>query len=135
MTMPINKELLLQVRDRILAEPANFDMRCYAAPREDGCGTTACIAGWAIALHGGLDLGTLLERVDSNSLPELTAACALGITFGASESQATSLFHERCWPWKFRVNYLRARECGDDNQRARAAADRINHFIQTEGAE
>lgn len=64
----VNRDLLLKVKEKILAEPAQFEMEAlfkdqsrfrleiYSAdlPREvPNCGTAACIAGWAIAVHLG----------------------------------------------------------------------------------
>jgi hypothetical protein len=73
--MTLNRELLLQVRDFILAEPTHFDIRAWYSDSEgrwpfqsdfreehfdsfvgrhaaeEGCQTTACIAGAALALR------------------------------------------------------------------------------------
>lgn len=81
--LTVNRELLLKVKAKILAEPAQFEMEylfkgrdsfgylkiAWAAheragfrpltafldvPREvPNCGTAACIAGWAVAVHLG----------------------------------------------------------------------------------
>jgi hypothetical protein len=58
-----NVELLTQVRDLIQAEPAKLDMASWGCVKEVedlgysetvkvDCGTTACIAGWAVQLAG-----------------------------------------------------------------------------------
>lgn len=47
----MNKELLLKVADAIEANPAHFDMDDFFQNTE--CGTTACIAGWALFLESG----------------------------------------------------------------------------------
>lgn len=60
--MAVNRDLLLKVKEKILAEPGQFIMEDIFAtseqigytsdlPREvPNCGTAACIAGWAVSL-------------------------------------------------------------------------------------
>lgn len=59
-----NIERLTQIRDLIIAEPAKLEMNSWSTVNandltfnDDGyakvsCGTTQCIAGWAVVLHG-----------------------------------------------------------------------------------
>jgi hypothetical protein len=68
-----NIELLTQVRDLIKAQPEKLDMSTWATVNSDSvdlgngttakvsCGTTACIAGWAVQLAGH----KLLVNLDS----------------------------------------------------------------------
>lgn len=62
--MARNIDLLTQVRDLITAQPEKLDMDRWAVVQPDeveftdgttakvSCGTTACIAGWAVQLSG-----------------------------------------------------------------------------------
>lgn len=61
--MARNVELLTKVRDLVKAEPTKLNMGLWAAVSVDeiklkngfgkvSCGTTACIAGWAVQLAG-----------------------------------------------------------------------------------
>lgn len=48
----MNTELLQRVKAAILAEPESFDMALYFDESENSpCGTVACIAGHALAIH------------------------------------------------------------------------------------
>jgi hypothetical protein len=66
------KALLLRVADEIIAHADHFDMstfvgatclrslpnppeKAFGEPNAEICGTTCCIAGWALTLDGGLD--------------------------------------------------------------------------------
>lgn len=146
----MNVRLLKRVRDRILAEPAQFVMEHYFASRNDilqeplycylvdhnvsaldidrsvpNCGTAACIAGWTYALSRRITPKTAALR---NAYPEEEAAKLLGI----SERQAERLFLVDHWPGKF---YQQWQERPSLKIRARIAARRIDHFIKTRGEE
>lgn len=111
----MNTRLLHKVQKAILAEPRQFNMDtwfsyfdCEGKP-PPGCGTAACIGGWAIALS-------------KNLTPRV-----LGLTVG----QADRLFVKYLWPTAYRTR--RAERTA--KQYARNAAKRIDHFIKTEGEE
>ena len=47
---PYNTDLMLRIREQITSEPKTHDQSAWAARTE--CGTTYCIAGWAVVLSG-----------------------------------------------------------------------------------
>lgn len=49
----MNVKLLRKVKKQILSHPSKLDMSTYIAGK--GCGTTACIAGWACVLTGNAE--------------------------------------------------------------------------------
>jgi hypothetical protein len=132
----MNESLLRQVKAHILAEPKRLIMTQYVVkkseteryiPHRTGipsvfglrsfpeCGTVACIAGWGALLTGmRLDF-----EYDYASL------------FGLTQYQASRLFNPRMWPGQFQ------RGTWDDGtpEAARAAADRIDFFIETKGTD
>lgn len=136
--MAFNKELLLRVRDEILAHPEHFDMAWWAYhPKVDGietfeeldgeiasdlqahaCGTSACIAGWTVLLSE-----TGLES--NEDYLEVAAIEALGI----DSRSANILFFSRQWPDSLQALYRDALATGDAKEVARAAAARIDAFI------
>ena len=108
----MNVELLLKIKEQILKEPENFVMSVYH------CGTAHCIGGWAQVMTG--------PRVDS--MVTTDALNALDISL----AQGDKLFYVAGWPTKFRLAYVNdvTRE-----GRVKAAVDRIDHFIATNGEE
>jgi hypothetical protein len=118
----MNTKLLLKVRDRILAEPEHFDMAEYFL--DQPCGTTACIAGWTKAIVTRQSLKNCRR-----SHIWAFARNALGI----NEEQAKKLFYDDHWPHPFDFNYAEAND--NAKELAQIAADRINHFIATNGEE
>jgi hypothetical protein len=110
----MNTELLLIVKKKILAHPDKFNMN-------EWCGTSKCIAGWAVSLSGKKmrrSNGTGEEYLPNKK----KAASLLGITL----DQADRLFFICNWPDAF--FYM-------DGEEAENAAKRIDHFILTDGAE
>lgn len=148
----INVELLERVKAHILEEPRRFDMSTFVARASDpslllapdmrpACGTVACIAGWAVFLSSGLPkkiTEDLYESIESH------AAGLLGLGLEAGdlddeeddpdgESEVSRLFYVPNWPAEFRRRYRHTEN--DPTARARVAADRIDHFLKTNGAE
>lgn len=123
---------LKQIIGLVIERPDQIDMESYFNPQPSHevkhCGTTACIAGWAITL----------KRIGK---PEPRQACRLRINehvegwkaLGIAESEADRLFYEDSWPENFKRRLARA-GTGTDRY-ARVVADRILHFIKTNGAE
>lgn len=133
----MNVALLKKVRSAILAHPDQFEMKDFFQGSlklnrrrvpAGGCGTAACIGGWA--LHLTTKEKTLAEsRIAAHGLWVWTdAARVLGISF----DEAGALLDVREWPEQFRTRYNKAKSV---RPRARAAADRISWFIKTKGAE
>ena len=121
-------ELLRKVQAHILAHPEEFDMDYWI------CGTTACIAGHAALMSGYRD-GQSLRSI--NWLLDAEGNACSPIDAGASvldvnPDQADRLFFIENWPPGFREPYVNATE---REEIARAASDRIDHFIATDGRE
>lgn len=76
----MNTELMIKVRDHIVAHPEQHDQATWAEKTE--CGTTACVAGWALILGSPVDAHIFDE---TGSLPPTVAEDAqeiLGLTYG-----------------------------------------------------
>lgn len=100
--MSLNIELLKKVRDRIAQEPDRFDMCNWVTTDtedSDGCGTAACIAGWAFVIHRKLEESPeeWFSRFD-----EYEVQCILGLK---SDSIGSGLFHTKYWPEPYRSEY------------------------------
>lgn len=123
----MNVALLTQVRDRILAEPKRFEMSTFFGDvnltrpsdfLEPGCGTTACIAGWTLAL----------TAVGAESVWWNAASKALDLTL----TQTADLFYDGGWPDPFRSQYWALAYKGKySTELAQIAARRIDHLIAT----
>lgn len=94
--MPINTDLLLEIREQITSHPETHDQNQWG--RRTACGTTHCIAGWAIVLSGATfdwtsvynTAGTSVTVNDGAYRIEEYAACEMGL----SEDEADDLFFE-----------------------------------------
>lgn len=120
----MNVELLEKIKAEILKRPAQFYMGSWSSGNlkdlDHSCGTTACIAGWACFLGNDFSLEFIPHR--ARRLLELDS------------DQGGRLFHVSYWPDGFAQAYNEA-QWGDDDEAARIAAARIDHFIATNGAE
>jgi hypothetical protein len=134
----LNTALLEQVRDKIAAEPENFDMADFFAVvveyGEVKCKTVCCIGGWALFLSGHTTPVT-------GSCAFAAATAVLGLTF----AQADALFFVWSWPQPFKDDYTAL--CnnpfpvnkfqdlswtplkGNEQKAADVAVARINHFL------
>lgn len=120
----MNKELLLKVKDKILAEPDQFNMRdwfIYNPELYPKCGTSACIAGWVICVHDQL---TPDQARNTHLSVERDARLLLGL----NHLQADILFCDSNWPKPFRDRYTWARESSE--KRASVTAEFIDWFIE-----
>ena len=133
--MNINVKLLRKIAKHITEEPRRFIMRSFVYTADswgdrfrgdDGlehkfaeCGTAACIGGWAVILSQGTQyMGEYRHR----------AISLLGLE-GMNEDR---LFEVSQWPSRFEKRYRTAKT---QRQRAKVAAERIEHFIATKGVE
>lgn len=80
-------------------------------------GTTACIAGWACILAGGL-------YVTGWDIPDMAREL---LDLGPLQTDATELFYVNCWPEYFKQRYTEATTA---QERAQVTADRIDYFIE-----
>ena len=136
--------LLRATKHAILEEPRHFDMSGWL--QENNCNTTACIAGHIVCQAKGLtvDQAANDDTVAESSIGSL-AQQLLGLESGAGVT--FRLFYADCWPEPFQGRYENLlTDLGDLKpslggpwdvhvQAARIAADRIEHFIETDGAE
>jgi hypothetical protein len=119
----MNVELLQRIKAHILEDPRRVGMSNWIrrrSPREGGpsCGTVACIAGWAYILS---------ERQVPPFYTQVTRL------LGLDSQQGQRLFFELYWPSKF---YAQIQTCQQGAaEYAQTVADRIDHFIATEGRE
>lgn len=132
----MNTKLLLRVKNRILKEPAQFIMADGISTRAgDGdlprkipnCGTACCIAGWAVTLAAK----KLPKNIKSKSWFGYVEKRAQNI-LELNAYQRAGLFYLTHWPLHYRTAWKAASTL---EGRAQIAADRIDHFIATDGAE
>lgn len=122
----MNIELLQQIKARILAEPDAFRMDTWS------CGTAHCIAGWACALNG-LTVKNPREHATAQTLTDGRYPGDVGAKLlGVRTPIADRLFMVSAWPKQFALAYL---DTASRAERAQIAAERIDHFIATNGAE
>lgn len=131
----MNIRRLRKLAKFVRTNPSRYDQNQW-------CGTKACLAGHAAILAGIKDAeifnGARSEgrRLSSGTLIDTKAAIWLGI----NDAEADRLFDtvssvpmsRDAWPQRFCERYRRARTA---KTRAKVAADRIEHFINTGGCE
>lgn len=128
-SISMNTKLLLKVKATILAEPLKFDIQSWFDQNDESpCGTTACIAGHAIAISRGWKklkkgLGTILRYSAGNEGQRV---------LDLNGNQRYILFNLEGWPIQYQNAYDRAKS---PVGKAQAAARRIDHFIKTKGHE
>jgi hypothetical protein len=152
----MNVEKLRAVKDAILAEPRKFDMGVFFqwSPDTAPCGTTGCIAGWAMQHEMqilGKDffssekfLDSVMSKKKELSLkygleyPEEVDYAELGqAILELTSEQARELFYDENWPEEFRERWIDTWDnSGHDHaafrkQLAQIAADRIEYMIET----
>lgn len=111
----MNTFLLLKVKAAILENPEAFHMSTW------DCGNMACIAGWTCRIAG--EKAPEYKRgIPRATWFVLTASRLLKIDL----DQSYRLFLAGRWPYQFRRSLKPPHE---------AAADRIDHFIATDGQE
>lgn len=76
----VNVPLLRKVMDHITAHPEEYDQREYAV-RTD-CGTTHCVAGWALALSGREFIFRALRVCDHRTAADFGWQAELGVVSG-----------------------------------------------------
>lgn len=127
-----NFELLREVKRAILKYPRQFYMGNWFSLRDQvgsnagGCGTSACIAGWAIHLMGKH------ERLDETSKDynydeaEARGRKILRLSF----AQGNRLLFTSGWPQRYEKQLSGAQTT---EAAAKVAARRIKWFIKTNG--
>lgn len=131
-------EILLGIKEAVLANPKFYDQNSFVEDISI-CDTTCCLAGWADYTVNGSKAHNkraknylaYLEDFDSGKDVnwEKIGAKALGLP----ALLAYKLFVDSTeWPHPFDERYQNARTYA---RRARVAANRIDHFIATDGME
>lgn len=136
--------LLRKIQRRILKEPSSFRMDVW------NCGTAACIGGYACLLG----VPKIYPVSDSDEFATSRATAKQWIDFykdttgllhtpraqlreydteaqkilGLTAEEAHALFHVADWPDQYNVAY---EDAGNRRAKAKVAAARIEHFIQT----
>lgn len=133
----MNVKLLQKVKRAILKRPDQFEMQSWFQSNlyfyddgyrvSGGCGTAACIGGWA--QHLTLKSKTLQQSKLKHVINVIPSPYEL---LAVTQSQGERLFVDSAWPKKFRYGYRSATE---PKERAEIAAKRIDHFIKTKGRE
>jgi hypothetical protein len=135
--MIMNVELLRKVAGKLrrMRHKKHFDMSDWGSKNE--CGTTACIAGWAL-LESGYRVKTAKEENEYGERESVFYApsgkpvdpfSAAQRLLGLKYNQASRLFHDDEWP------FTDDDEPVFDAESPKAAAERIEHFIKTRGRE
>lgn len=127
--------LWAEIKKAIIAHPDQFEMRDWFTTElrfpmrwveyqaAGGCGTAACIGGWAIHVAKKRKrLKTTAELVGDDARDDAAELLEL------SSEEVERVFFRGAWPVEFSEAYARART---PLQRARVAVKRINHFIKT----
>jgi hypothetical protein len=118
MSEGLNVELLLKVKEAILANPTKFSMSSWCSHPFifafiSSCDTVACIAGWTVALSG--------ERLGVTDTIASKARRLLNLSVDEKE-YPFSLFYTHNWPADLKVL---AQE-----DEAKAAGIAIDRFIE-----
>jgi hypothetical protein len=138
----MNIKLLRKVKNYILEEPRRFDMSTFgsvfkskinfkdatgeSARNFPPCGTTACIAGWALGVNAPRPK-SFFKKLKYGAIPNLAQK-----KLRLSHEEKERLFYDASWPSKYSLALLAAKTPAG---RARVAAERIEHFIATDGKE
>ncbi len=132
----MNIELLEKTRDQILSHPDQVNMQDWFNHKNGlneeagGCGTAACIAGWALFVANNA------EKLTDLPIPFDAPARRAKEALWLSDAEADRLFFTVSWPSPFGLALLRARtDFRTTTAYAQVVADRIDHFIKTEGWE
>jgi hypothetical protein len=126
----MNTQLLLQVKAAILAEPHLFDMEFYLVRRL--CGTAACIAGHAVHIAAPQVYDAAIHRLNTGGGYFVDLGGEGKTALDIDAETAKRLFLTTRWPEEFLEAY---EDCATSEQRAVVAAQRIDHFIATNGAD
>jgi hypothetical protein len=134
----MNVKRLKQVAKLIQEHPTQFNMEWWfkntnaVGGRAGGCGTAACIGGWAVFLKRRVKS---LDKLQGQFIPALAgadiqeeAALYLGLHYPGTDR----LFVPTEWPDKFREAYENAKTA---KEAAQVAVKRIHNFIKTGGQE
>jgi len=122
--------MLQRIKEKILKEPENFQMN-YFTQFNTPCGTTACIAGWAVLLDAK-DQGFEITKDWYQSLKsnvEQLASGLLGLDYSEETEEgkinSDTVFYVTDWPDDFKWRYKSATS---QEKRAHIAAKYIDYL-------
>lgn len=129
MTVAINTDLLAAVRGKILAVPEAYDQNTFGSEADTPCGTRACIAGHALILAGLRSAAEINDRFDDYLDEKFDVPAEAARALGLSRGEAGVLFaFGDDWPEPYGPAFTVAET---DAERARVAADYLDHIIKT----
>ena len=122
----LNLELFEKIKTQILANPENLDMTFYV--HDTPCGTTYCIAGWAVHLSGYKinEKEETCETPKGDDTIESAAMELLGIP-----GEYTELFFHWRLPIDLKNEYYSTLDYPD---RAKIVVRAIDRFIEGNGS-
>lgn len=112
----MNVELLLKVKEAILAHPEEYNQSSF-------CGTAFCIAGWAVKIAHP-EVFESVNKIDAENLVYEKARDLLNMGFFDFEEMTDPA---GCWPPELREPYSRAETAVE---RAAAGAAAIDYYIE-----
>ena len=136
---------LLQVKEHILRDSKGFDMDDWLVvsqeKRENGCGTTACLAGWVCYLNKPEAIeayNTYSQRYRDNfeavnKLRDVVISQAASLLLTAKTPWENGLFYKGYWPEELREEYKQAEIYKDYLKMAQAAGKAIDWYIGING--
>lgn len=130
----LNTELLLKVKEQILKEPLQFIMGNWFQTKHEivqepipNCGTAACIAGWAIAIHNQMNPAKACAAVSNHEFKwHSSEFIADDILDPKGDITVSNLFYVDRWPYQLAFDF---RNSEDPVRRAQLAAQAIDMFI------
>jgi len=142
----MNIEMLNRVKQTILDEPRKLDMNVFLKRYPDEmlgraedftpCGTHACIAGWACILDIMDKRGITVEEISRDTIRNKddyeNEYGKAGKILAINRVEQYKLFYLEDWPSEFTKRYDDSKTA---QERAEVTAQRIEHFIATDGKE
>jgi hypothetical protein len=125
----MNVELLRRIQTQIREHPETFRMDDW------NCGTAMCIAGHAVSLSG-FKWAKSGKRLVPQEGSVFWSAHGLGrklLGLDDNDQAADRLFYTPNWPEQFFLAFCDSLSSYPES--ARIACERIDHFIETDGAE
>jgi hypothetical protein len=133
----LNRELIKQIIDIIEDEPKRLEMSTWVlnplkSQQAPSCGTTGCIAGWAVMLNLRRDAVLAKRKIDAEKIydrlnkrnkdMEGEGMRLLGLPYDI----APTVFYYDQWPEPFQRRYMAA---ATPKARARATVARLRHLL------
>lgn len=134
-------DLLRQAQEAIKSNPTHFDMDYWFST--NGCGTTACVAGWVCTLDNASKLKknlkpdtqimracSVVSKAQREDEEMDTASLALKLLSGKKTDATSWLFHIEDWPDEIWRKYNQAERQSNYDGMAKAACEAIDLYIK-----